>query len=186
MGSYHCRYRQFPPAYTTDAEGRPLHSWRTLILPYLDQKKLYKQIHLDEPWNSPHNRAVFEKNPLEIYQCPASSSTIKGHTNYVMVIGDNCVSDGPTACGFDDLVNGTSHTIHVVETLQPIHWYQPLDVDLESVLQPESSPLGSNHDDLLNVIFCDLHPSYIEKDFDRDVLRALLEGRVKNEKSHRR
>src|SRR5262245_19237231 len=27
----------FPPPYTTDANGKPLHSWRTLILPYMDQ-----------------------------------------------------------------------------------------------------------------------------------------------------
>lgn len=28
-------YRCLPPAYTTDRSGRRLHSWRTLILPYL-------------------------------------------------------------------------------------------------------------------------------------------------------
>src|SRR4051812_35222376 len=26
----------YPPARTFDANGRPLHSWRTLILPYMD------------------------------------------------------------------------------------------------------------------------------------------------------
>src|SRR4051812_12260530 len=29
-------YHALPPAYTVDAAGKPLHSWRTLILPYMD------------------------------------------------------------------------------------------------------------------------------------------------------
>ena len=36
--NYHENYQALPPAYTVDATGRRLHSWRTLILPYLDQK----------------------------------------------------------------------------------------------------------------------------------------------------
>ena len=28
-----------PPGYTVDSNGRPLHSWRTLILPYLERSE---------------------------------------------------------------------------------------------------------------------------------------------------
>ena len=34
LHNYEEVYKVLPPAYTVDAQGRPLHSWRTLILPY--------------------------------------------------------------------------------------------------------------------------------------------------------
>jgi len=60
MQAYHATYRYFPPAYTVDGNGRPLHSWRVLLLPFLQQKPLYDQIRLDEPYDGPHNGLLFE------------------------------------------------------------------------------------------------------------------------------
>jgi len=64
---YHQHHGAFPPAYTVDAEGNPLHSWRTLILPYFAPgviepkwKEIYGQIRFDEPWDSEHNRQFHE------------------------------------------------------------------------------------------------------------------------------
>ena len=59
----------FPPAYTTSKDGKPLLSWRVLILPYLEQEALYKEFHLDEPWDSPHNRTLIARMPA-VYRCP--------------------------------------------------------------------------------------------------------------------
>ncbi len=46
-------YRQdkgcFPPAFVADSSGKPLHSWRTLILPYLDMSALYQAYDFAEP-----------------------------------------------------------------------------------------------------------------------------------------
>jgi len=42
--TYEHVHNELPPAYTVDAKGRPLHSWRTLILPYLEYESLYKTI----------------------------------------------------------------------------------------------------------------------------------------------
>ena len=35
--NYHSQYGSFPPAYVADANGRPMHSWRVLILPFMEQ-----------------------------------------------------------------------------------------------------------------------------------------------------
>lgn len=43
---YHDTYGEFPPAYTVDDKGNHLHSWRTLLLPFLEQKTLYESIDL--------------------------------------------------------------------------------------------------------------------------------------------
>ena len=40
LQKYHDQHGSFPPAYTVDADGNPLHSWRTLILPYFGEPKL--------------------------------------------------------------------------------------------------------------------------------------------------
>ncbi len=55
LRTYEQAYKAFPPAYTVDAEGRPLHSWRTLILPFIEQDSLYRTIDLSKPWNDPAN-----------------------------------------------------------------------------------------------------------------------------------
>jgi hypothetical protein len=44
LRSYHDVYRTFPPAYVADEDGRPMHSWRVLILPFTNQQALYKQL----------------------------------------------------------------------------------------------------------------------------------------------
>ena len=72
---------------TTDATGRPLHSWRTLILPYLDQRSLYNAIDLSKPWDDPANADALSKIP-SVYRCPsfAGASPL---TTYVAVVGPN-------------------------------------------------------------------------------------------------
>src|SRR5262249_7322884 len=41
LHSYHDKFGSFPPAYIADENGRPIHSWRVLLLPYLGQTELY-------------------------------------------------------------------------------------------------------------------------------------------------
>jgi hypothetical protein len=70
---WHCTtttmiYGSFPPAYTVDSNGRMLHSWRTLLLPYLEQEHLYRQIDLSKPWYDPANAAAFEAT-VDVFQC---------------------------------------------------------------------------------------------------------------------
>ena len=55
MHSYHDVYGSLPPAYTIDEEGRRLHSWRTLLLPYLEAGQIYEQLDLSQPWDSLDN-----------------------------------------------------------------------------------------------------------------------------------
>lgn len=65
LNAYHDEHGTLPPAVVTDADGKPLYSWRVLILPQLDQKNLYKQFNLDEPWDSETNRPLAQFMPYE-------------------------------------------------------------------------------------------------------------------------
>ena len=61
--NYMDRYSTFPPAYGADKAGKRLLSWRVQLLPYLGQEKLYKEFHLDEPWDSDHNKKLIARMP---------------------------------------------------------------------------------------------------------------------------
>src|SRR5262249_40592874 len=69
MDQYHQWYGHFPPAYRTDASGKPAHSWRVLLLEFLDHE-LYAKYRFDEPWDGPNNRKLESRMP-SYYACPA-------------------------------------------------------------------------------------------------------------------
>src|SRR5436190_7601184 len=50
LQNYHDEYKSLPPAYIADTEGKPMHSWRVLILPFMEQKPLYDKYDFNEPW----------------------------------------------------------------------------------------------------------------------------------------
>ena len=66
MFMYNDVKQSFPAAASYDANGKPLLSWRVLILPYIEQQELYNQFHLDEPWDSEHNRTLIAKMPADL------------------------------------------------------------------------------------------------------------------------
>ncbi len=120
---YHNDHGTLPPAYTVDAEGNPLHSWRVLVLPYLGQQALYDQIHLDQPWDSPQNRALHEAD-VPFYQCPAANLTA-GRTTYAVVVGPNVPFDGAKAKRLSDFGPKSANMILVVERQQGFCWMDP-------------------------------------------------------------
>jgi prepilin-type N-terminal cleavage/methylation domain-containing protein len=68
LHNYEEAHKALPPGYTVDVNGRPLHSWRTLILPYLEQA-LYRTIDLSKPWNDPANAQALGTS-VPVYRCP--------------------------------------------------------------------------------------------------------------------
>ncbi len=89
LHNYHDVYGSFPPPYTVDASGRKLHSWRTLILPYLDQGPLYKKIDLSKPWDDPANETA-RRTVVPVYHCPSLAGD-GDRTTYMAVVGSDGV-----------------------------------------------------------------------------------------------
>ncbi len=56
LQNYHQANGCFPPAYVADKNGKPMHSWRVLILPYVGFDDLYKAYDFTEPWDGPNNK----------------------------------------------------------------------------------------------------------------------------------
>jgi hypothetical protein len=124
----------FPPAYSTSPDGKPLLSWRVLILPYLDQQgSLYKEFHLDEPWDSPHNRALIARMP-EVYRCPMESTEAAraGKTRYVAPRGTGTFFRGAQPINVKEITDGTSYTIAFIDggDDRAVPWTKPDDWDV--------------------------------------------------------
>ena len=128
LHTYHDKFGSFPPAYTTDAEGKPLHSWRTLVV--LNSYHSEFDIRLDEPWDSPHNSQFHDKlTSFHGLFCPSRpEECAKGLSHYRMIIGPDTISNGPNCTKFSDVTRGTSNAILVVETSVPICWMKPEDL----------------------------------------------------------
>ena len=76
---------RFPPA-AIRKDGKPLLSWRVALLPHLEQQALYDQFHLDEPWNSPHNKKLLNKMP-DVYAPVIRTDEPRGSTYYQVFTG---------------------------------------------------------------------------------------------------
>jgi hypothetical protein len=182
MRAYCEAHGRFPPAYTVDANGRPMHSWRVLILPWLGEKALYDQYDLREPWDSLQNQAVTARMPA-VFRCPADKKAPGGETNYAMVVGPGTVSNGTASCKLEDIRDGTDQTILVVEVVDSgIHWAEPRDLNVEGMSFQINSPGGKDissrhsvgrYDDTC-VVFCDESVHYLYTSIDPAVIKALI------------
>ena len=132
--NYANKYRQFPPAYVCDSAGRPLYSWRVLILPFLEEAELYGEFRLDEPWDSSHNLTLLEKCP-KIFQCPALEfDPTKGETTYAMIVGPDAISNGPKSIEVNGFGKPQESVILIAESNRRIPWMAPKDIPVESLL----------------------------------------------------
>lgn len=77
----------FPPAIVNGPDGRPWHSWRVLLLPYLGQKDLYEAYDMSKPWNDPQNLTILDRIP-DVYRDPIYQDKSSWYTHYVVLTGD--------------------------------------------------------------------------------------------------
>ena len=91
LNYYHDKYGAFPPVFVPDADGRPMHSWRVLLLPYLQDArmdKLYQRYRFDEPWDGPNN-SLLHSEQVAAYSCPSDDYRAyqSAWTSYLAVSG---------------------------------------------------------------------------------------------------
>ncbi len=149
MHNYHDEYKAFPPAFTVDANGKPLHSWRTLLLPYMEQQALYSQIDLNKPWDDPVNQP-FNSMVVPTYSCPSAPVNSPEKTTYQVILDPSGIFSGPTPCPMQNILDGTSNTLLVVETPMDaaVPWMSPQDSNMAAFLGRSNAVLhhtgGSN------------------------------------------
>ena len=126
--AYQHEHGRLPPAWTVDGQGRRLHSWRVLILPYLGYGSLYDQIRLNEPWDSPHNRQFHEQMPAE-FRCPVASGSLT-HTSYLVAVGPRFAFTGAEGRPLDQLQDPPRGLVLLVEVAnKSVPWMKPEDLE---------------------------------------------------------
>ncbi|MBN1909061.1 MAG: DUF1559 domain-containing protein [Pirellulales bacterium] len=142
LNNYHNAHKSFPPAYVTDPDGKPLYSWRVLLLPHLECHELYQAFRLDEPWDSPHNLKLAEKMPY-VFHCPTADhfhGENRITTDYVAVVGPGTAWPGAKGSRLEDFTDGPENTLLLVEIGDSdIPWTAPFDPTLAEVLSTEKS-----------------------------------------------
>ena len=172
LHNYEVVYGQLPPAYTVDAQGRPLHSWRTLILPYTDELELYQQIDLAKPWNDPVNAPFAAKAP-QIFRCP-DANIPANQTTYAALVGPDAFLLPDRGRRLTEIADGPDSTVAVVEreTSAAVPWMAPLDVTPDTFINlKQASPLS--HPGGVNMLMADGRCHFIRITTNPDVLRAL-------------
>jgi hypothetical protein len=105
LQDYEWEHGSLPPLCLRDDSGDPIHSWRALVLPYLELESL-KQLDLSKPWNSVHNSKLIENVPLTEWVWFARdgfSDRSPASTHIFALLGANSIWEPTTG-----LPNGTT------------------------------------------------------------------------------
>jgi hypothetical protein len=173
MHNYHDAHGRLPPAVVYGKDGRPLYSWRVLLLPYLEQKDLYEEFHLDEPWDSPHNLPLLSRMPMT-YAPPRYKGGLAPpyHTFCQVFTGKGTAFEGPDGEFLKSFTDGPSATFLIVEAGEPVPWTKPEDIPCAAD-RPLPS-LATVFKDGFRAAFADGCVRFIKKETSEATLRGLI------------
>ncbi len=176
--NYHDTYKTFPPAYIADASGKPMHSWRVLILPWMERSDLYNQYNFSEPWDGPNNIKLLNSIP-PVFACPSWHDQTTTLTSYVAVTGPGTIFPGERSTKFEDITDGRSNTLMVLEVANVnIPWTAPQDLDVRTmslrINDPNRPGISSKHPGGANVVFADASTRFAHESITPENLRALF------------
>src|SRR5262249_23971833 len=183
MHNYHVVNGQLPAAVVRSKNGDPLYSWRVVLLPYLEEDRLYKELHLDEPWDSAHNKQFATKTP-RCYKPPVHGNDPQGLTRYQVFVGPGAAFERDEL-KWDYFPDGLGQTLQVVEAGEPVPWSKPGDLNyhpdrpvpsLGGVFRKPVKlwryPIGSRPG--FSVAFADGSTRFVESSIDEGTLRGLI------------
>jgi len=132
------------PQAIIDDTGKPLFSWRVLLLPYFGEREadLFDQFDLNKAWDDAHNLALLKEMP-EVYHNPFYGQASGTNTHFAMITGSGTAArttnlkDVPSAKRKENgiaepltIQDGRSSTILLgpVAENREISWSSPVDI----------------------------------------------------------
>jgi hypothetical protein len=177
LHQYQNAYGSLPPAYLADAKGKPMHSWRVLLLPFMGGEEIYRKYSFNEPWDGPNNRKL-SRDFATFFRCTKASDK-DDDTSYVAIVGRETAWPGRNSVRLKDVRDGLHETILVVEVANSgIKWMEPRDLSFDQldfhVNGPKGKSVSSLHAERANVLMADACVKCLGNDLSPSTLRALL------------
>jgi len=169
MHLYHADQGHFPAAAIYDERGRPLLSWRVALLPYLGYQRLYQQFHLNEPWDSAHNRKLIARMPA-VYRHPSDAPNSPYAAWYVFT-GPETVFCDKHGTSMREIIDGLTNTILAVEAKRAVPWTKPEDIPYDA--EKPLPALGGFYEGGFHALFCDGAVRFLSA-ADESRLRAMI------------
>lgn len=172
LQSYHDEHHSFPPAYVEGPDGRRWHSWRALVLPYVDPE-MAAQYSFDEPWDGPNNSKLYDRAPAA-YQSAAVDPPA-GATSFFAVIDRKTMWPAYQPMSMRDMYDGTSNTIMLVEDSRTdINWLEPKDLLAGELFQSYYDGAAWHDEEGRLIGFADGTVRFLTPKMHRIVLAGLL------------
>lgn len=151
--NYQETHRRWPPAAVYDANGNALHSWRVLILPFIQSNRFYDTYALEEPWNGPLNARLTTTfivqtpyGPSDVtgvaglYHCRGQPAGAEFKTDYLMIVDSSQPLQSWDAFMARDrdwqVHSGFEDGILIVEVKSSeVHWMEPRDLDVQDLAE---------------------------------------------------
>jgi RNA polymerase sigma factor (sigma-70 family) len=165
------QYGHFPPAAVMSKDGRPLLSWRVLVLPFVNEEKLFREFKQDEPWDSTHNKKLLSRMP-GVYSPPKIKTKEPHATFYQVFTGKGTVFESLRGARINEITDGTSNTILMIEAAEAVPWTKPADLVYD---QKNPLPrLGGIFPDGFHFARADGSVSFCKKRFREAALRDMV------------
>lgn len=165
----------WPPAVVSDEYGKPMHSWRALILPYIDEQDTYDRYDFAEPWNGPNNIKLHNAMP-DVFTC-YDADLPDQMTGYMVINDPDAIFNGSTSTNIDDIFDGVGQTLLLTEFQnQSTHWLSPVDATRDEFKKDFrfSGTDQAVHRGGTNVSFAGGNVKFLSETLDDKTLDALI------------
>ena len=170
---YDKAHGSLPPHALFGEDGRPLLSWRVLILPFMGEQRLYEKFRLHEPWDSPHNIALIPEMPMQYGRYDGDRTADPYTTFYRVFVGKGAAFEGTQGLRLaKDFPDGTAHTILIVEAGSAVPWTKPSELPY---VRGEPLPeLGGQSKPTIRAALADGSVRYFKRGIRESTLHAAI------------
>ena len=140
--------KKFPRAQSLNVNNEVLHSWRSQLLPFIEQGPLASTIDYEMPWDDLRNLNLTSRIHIPVYASPRSKSypfTVPT-CNYLAIVDDTTVWPTDGTLSYEDITDNPAETIMLIEHLgSTIPWYEPTDLTMKEAVEILCKPPRTNY-----------------------------------------